>query len=100
MKFKHLLVSLILLISTLGYSQYNYEVQLVSFNDMHPKEAFSIILKKLDYSSKQIIETRFRFESRYKYTEDKLRKIMEESGFELKSFTMTKNIEKIEAISR
>lgn len=95
MNYKLILTFGILLISSIGYSQYNYEVRLKSFNDLQPQEVFSIISKKLDYSSKQIVESRIRFESKYNYTEDKLRKIIEESGFELKSFKMSKNMEEI-----
>lgn len=95
MNFKQILTAILLFIATVSYSQYNYEVKLVSLNGLHPKEVLSIISEKIDYSSRKLHKETFKFESRYNYTEEKIRKIIGEFGFELESFTMTKNIEKI-----
>lgn len=97
MIFKQILTAILLLIASVSYSQYNYEVKLVSLNGLHPKEVLTIISKKIDYSSRHLFKETFKFESRYNYSEEKLRKIIEESGFELDSFKVHKNIEKTQS---
>lgn len=86
---KFLILFTALLISSIGYSQYNYEIKLASLNDEHPKMVLNDISNEIDIYKKYYRNGYFLFESKIKYTEEQLSKILSSRGFTIDEFKMT-----------
>ena len=84
--FKNSLVIAICMLPLFSVAQYKYELELSSFNESSPKQAYSFISQKLTYGKRSIENNRFYFESSELYSEEKINQIVTFFDYELKSF--------------
>jgi len=89
MKIKHLLCFLLLFVGTIGYSQYNYEIQLESFNDKQPKEVLDDFSRYIEVISKHFNDGIFFFQSNVLYTEENFNEIAAVTGYNIQEFKIT-----------
>ena len=68
------------------YSQYNYEIQIESFNDKQPKEVLDDISQYIEDYNRHIKDGVFFFESKVLYTEENFYEIAAATGYTIKEF--------------
>lgn len=85
-KYKLLLTIGILLISSLGYSQYNYKIELESLNNKEPKEVLDDISQHIEVCGNHFENGVFFFKSKTLYTESNFNEIASATGYTIKEF--------------
>jgi hypothetical protein len=93
MNTKKILTVLLLSISFLGYSQYNYEIKLLSLKSLHPKVVLNDIAKKTEIYNKRYDDDMFYFSSKIRFTEERFNEIVISAGYSLEEFKLIANKE-------
>lgn len=83
---RYLMTTTLLIIGSVCYSQYKYEIKLVSLNGLHPKEVLTDIAKHTEVYSKHYDDRVFFFESKVLYTEENFNEIAAATGYTIKEF--------------